>query len=109
MHGTGDTIVCILAGRRSGADMAVDSGTIGWIGIGRMGFELAARLLDKGFDVAVWNRTRSKAEPLAEMGATIVDGPSDLAVCDIVVTMVSSSDVFELVTVGDGGVLTREG
>lgn len=89
--------------------MASDTNSVGWIGIGRMGFELATRLLRGGHDVAVWNRTREKAEPLAELGATIVETPADLAGCDIVVTMVSSSDVFELVTLGDSGVLTRAG
>jgi 3-hydroxyisobutyrate dehydrogenase len=87
--------------------MASDTNSIGWIGIGRMGLELATRLLRGGHDVAIWNRTREKAEPLAELGATIVDTPADLASCDIVVTMVSSSDVFELVTLGDNGLLTR--
>ncbi|HSK95375.1 MAG TPA: NAD(P)-dependent oxidoreductase [Euzebyales bacterium] len=87
--------------------MAPDTNSIGWIGIGRMGLELATRLLRGGHHVAVWNRTREKAEPLAELGATIVDTPADLASCDIVVTMVSSSDVFELVTLGDDGLLTR--
>jgi 3-hydroxyisobutyrate dehydrogenase len=87
--------------------MASDTYSIGWIGIGRMGLELASRLLRGGHKVAVWNRTRAKAEPLAELGATIVDTPADLAECDIVVTMVSSSDVFELVTLGEEGLLTR--
>jgi 3-hydroxyisobutyrate dehydrogenase-like beta-hydroxyacid dehydrogenase len=88
--------------------MASDTNSIGWIGIGRMGLELATRLLRGGHDVAVWNRTRVKAEPLAELGATIVDTPADLAACDIVVTMVSSSDVFEVVTLGEDGLLTRK-
>jgi 3-hydroxyisobutyrate dehydrogenase-like beta-hydroxyacid dehydrogenase len=88
--------------------MAVDT-SIGWIGVGRMGFELASRLLRAGHDLAVWNRTRAKAEPLAEMGATIVDRPADLADRDVVITMVSSSDVFELVTLGENGLLTRDG
>ena len=51
---------------------------LGWIGVGRMGLALASRLLEAGHDVAVYNRTRSKAEPLAELGATIVDSPADL-------------------------------
>lgn len=89
--------------------MASETYRIGWIGIGRMGLELATRLLRNGHDLSVWNRTREKAAPLAELGATIVDRPSDLADRDIVVTMVSSSDVFELVTLGQDGVLTREG
>jgi 3-hydroxyisobutyrate dehydrogenase len=90
--------------------MAEDaSPRIGWIGTGRMGFELVVRLLNAGHDVAVWNRTRAKAEPLAALGATIVDRPSDLADRDIVVTMVSSSDVFTAVTVGEDGLLTVDG
>ena len=80
---------------------------IGWVGTGRMGYELVLRLLAAGCDVAVWNRTRAKAEPLAEHGATIVDTPADLADRDIVVTIVSSSDVFEKVTLGENGVLSR--
>ena len=89
--------------------MAADTYTIGWIGVGRMGLELAARLIRSGHDVSVWNRTREKAQPLADLAATIVDTPADLADRDIVITMVSSSDVFELVTLGEDGVLTREG
>lgn len=79
---------------------------IGWIGAGRMGFQLAARLLDAGHDVAVYNRARAKAEPLAERGATIVDQPADLADRDVVFTMVTASAALEAVTTGPGGVLT---
>jgi 3-hydroxyisobutyrate dehydrogenase len=61
---------------------------IGWIGVGRMGTPMVVRLLDAGFDVAVWNRTREKAEGLAEHGATVVDTVAELAACDIVFTMV---------------------
>jgi 3-hydroxyisobutyrate dehydrogenase-like beta-hydroxyacid dehydrogenase len=67
---------------------------IGWIGAGRMGFELAARLLRAGCDVTVWNRTRSKAEPLEELGAAIADTPAELASCDIVFTMVAGPEDF---------------
>lgn len=80
---------------------------IGWIGVGRMGYELVVRLLDAGYDVAVWNRTRAKAEPLGELGATIADSPADLADRDVVVTMVSSSGVFEEVTTGPDGLFSR--
>ncbi|MGH8911957.1 MAG: NAD(P)-dependent oxidoreductase [Acidimicrobiia bacterium] len=82
--------------------------TVGWIGTGRMGLALAARLLDAGVDLWAYNRTRSKAEPLAEKGAKIVDSPADLAERDIVFTMVAGpADVLE-VTLGDGGVLSRQ-
>jgi 3-hydroxyisobutyrate dehydrogenase-like beta-hydroxyacid dehydrogenase len=80
---------------------------LGWIGAGRMGSVLAQRLLDAGLDLAVYNRTRAKAEPLAELGATVVDSPADLADRDIVFTMVGGSKDFEDVTLHEGGVLTR--
>jgi 3-hydroxyisobutyrate dehydrogenase-like beta-hydroxyacid dehydrogenase len=83
--------------------------TIGWLGTGRMGFELALRLLNAGHELKVWNRTREKAEPLASLGATIVDRPADLADCDVVFTIVSSSAVFEQVILGEDGLLSVEG
>ncbi len=80
--------------------------TVGWIGAGRMGTQLATRLLKAGYDVAVYNRTRAKAEPLAALGATIVDRPVDLAGRDIVFVMVSASKDLEQVMLGAGGLLT---
>jgi len=83
--------------------------TVGWIGAGRMGFALIERLLNAGHDVSVYNRTRSKAEPLAAKGAKIVDSPADLADRDVVFIMVSASQDLEDVTTGEGGLLTRDG
>jgi 3-hydroxyisobutyrate dehydrogenase-like beta-hydroxyacid dehydrogenase len=80
---------------------------IGWIGTGRMGAALVGRLLDAGHDVAIYNRTRSKAEPLAERGGTLVDTPADLAGRDIVFIVVSASADLIEVTSGDGGLLTH--
>lgn len=80
--------------------------TVGWIGTGRMGFQLAKRLLDAGYPVAVYNRTRAKAEPLTEFGATIVDRPVDLADRDIVFSMVSASNDLETVMLGADGLLS---
>ncbi|MEE8542719.1 MAG: NAD(P)-dependent oxidoreductase, partial [Gammaproteobacteria bacterium] len=82
--------------------------TVGWIGVGRMGFPMAKRLLDAGCDVSIYNRTRSKAEPLAEAGGKIVDSPKDLADRDIIFTMVSTSDDLVAVTFGENGVFTAE-
>jgi 3-hydroxyisobutyrate dehydrogenase len=90
--------------------MSDDNGMrLGWIGAGRMGFQLASRLLEAGHDVAVWNRTRAKAEPLAEQGAAIVDAPADLADRDVVFTMVGGDRDFQEVVIGDGGLLSRNG
>src|SRR5215212_2459270 len=81
---------------------------LGWAGTGRMGYALASRLLQAGHDVAVYNRTRAKAEPLAELGATIVDTPAELADSDIVFTMVAGpKDLTELVA-GPRGILSEE-
>jgi 3-hydroxyisobutyrate dehydrogenase-like beta-hydroxyacid dehydrogenase len=64
--------------------------SVGWIGTGRMGYEMAARLARGGADVLAWNRTRAKAEPLAQYGATVADRLSELAGCDIVFCMVAA-------------------
>jgi 3-hydroxyisobutyrate dehydrogenase len=83
--------------------------TVGWIGTGRMGYQLALRLLKAGYDVGVYNRTRLKAESLAAHGAKIVDRPADLADRDIVVIMVSADADLEAVISGEGGLLTGVG
>ncbi|HEU4921770.1 MAG TPA: NAD(P)-binding domain-containing protein, partial [Burkholderiales bacterium] len=69
-----------------------ESMKLGWIGTGRMGYDMAKRLAQAGCDIAVWNRTKAKAEPLAQYGARIVDGLSELAASDIVFCMVSTWD-----------------
>jgi len=79
---------------------------LGWIGIGRMGYEMAAHLAKAGADVTVWNRTRSKAEPLAQYGAKIADKLPDLAACDIVFVMVSTYDDVNEVIAGPAGLLS---
>jgi 3-hydroxyisobutyrate dehydrogenase-like beta-hydroxyacid dehydrogenase len=80
--------------------------TLGWIGAGgRMGYAMAKRLLLAGCDVSVYNRTRSKVEPLGELGARIVDSPRHLGDRDIVFSTVSASDDLLAVTSGPDGVL----
>jgi 3-hydroxyisobutyrate dehydrogenase len=81
--------------------------TMGWVGTGRMGHAIARRLLRAGHDVHVWNRTRSKAEDLADEGATVVDRVGDLAGRDVVFTMVAADADLLQVTVGDGGLLRQ--
>jgi 3-hydroxyisobutyrate dehydrogenase len=80
---------------------------VGWVGTGRMGYALASRLLHAGCDVGVYNRTRSKAEPLAEFGATVVDTPAELADRDIVFTIVAGPDDFKQVVLGPVGLLSN--
>jgi 3-hydroxyisobutyrate dehydrogenase len=78
--------------------MVPASSGIGWIGAGRMGYEMAARLAQGGADVLVWNRTRAKAEPLARHGARIASSLTELAARDIVFCMVAAwQDVQQVV------------
>lgn len=86
-----------------------DNPSIGWVGTGRMGHAMADRLLLAGHQVQVWNRTRAKAEDLAERGAVVVDSVADLAACDVVFTMVSADADLEHVLLGDHGLLRQEG
>ena len=88
--------------------MAAATPTVGWIGTGRMGYQLALRMLNAGYDVAAYNRTRAKAEPLAEHGAGIVDAPVDLAGRDVVCVMVAADKDLEAVISGPGGLLTGD-
>jgi 3-hydroxyisobutyrate dehydrogenase len=90
-------------------DQKLNNKRLGWVGTGRMGLTLATRLLEAGCDLAVFNRTRAKAEPLAELGATIVDQPADLGGRDIVFTIVAGPADFKQVVSGPGGLLSADG
>jgi 3-hydroxyisobutyrate dehydrogenase len=85
--------------------MAQNTPRIGWIGMGRMGYPMAERLLKAGYDVSIWNRTRAKAEPLAKSGGKIVDKPSDLADLDVIFSIVAEGKDVEAVYLGKDGVL----
>ncbi len=82
---------------------------LGWIGTGRMGYEMAARLAKGGGDVTVWNRTRAKAEPLVKYGAKVATSLPELAACDIVFCMVSTWDDVKEVIAGPNGLLSGKG
>jgi 3-hydroxyisobutyrate dehydrogenase len=86
--------------------MADNTHKIGWIGMGRMGFPMAERLIKAGYDVSVWNRTRSKAEPLAAKGGKIVDKVADLAGVDIVFSIVATGKDLKEVYFGKDGLAT---
>jgi 3-hydroxyisobutyrate dehydrogenase len=87
--------------------MSKSTAKIGWIGIGRMGYEMALRLAKGGCDLTVYNRTRAKAEPLARHGARIADDVAELAACDIVFCMVSTYSDVKAVIAGTGGLLSK--
>ena len=65
---------------------------LGWIGTGRMGYAMAERLAKGGCDIAVWNRTKEKAQPLEKYGAKVVNQLEELSTKDILFVMVSTID-----------------
>src|ERR1022692_1629145 len=79
---------------------------LGWLGTGRMGFELASRLLAAGCDVTVYNRTRAKAEPLAALGAKVVGSAADLADVDIVFATVGTPQDLMAAVLGPDGLVS---
>ena len=79
---------------------------LGWIGMGRMGFPMAERLLKAGYDVSIWNRTRAKAEPLAAKGGKVVDRPADLGDVDVLFSIVSTGKDLKEVLFGPHGAAT---
>jgi len=71
---------------------------VGLIGLGNMGTAVAERLLEADFPLVVYNRTPSKAEPLAARGATVAGSAADLAgETDVVLTSLSDDDALEAV------------
>ena len=82
---------------------------VAFLGLGIMGSRMAANLRKAGFELTVWNRTRSKAEAfVAEHGGTIADTPAQAAAdSDIVITMVVDGDQVEHLLLGPDGVSTR--
>src|ERR1043165_5883021 len=79
---------------------------VGWIGMGRMGYPMAERLLKAGYDVSIWNRTKSKAEPLAKSGGKVVDKLSELSGVDVGFSIVAEGKDVEQVYFGKDGVLS---
>ncbi len=82
---------------------------IGWIGMGRMGYPMAERLLKAGHDVTIWNRTRSKAEPLTKLGGKVVDHLHELKSVDILFSIVATGADVEEVLYGKNGVCSQGG
>ena len=80
---------------------------IGFLGTGIMGLPMARRLAEAGHPVTAWNRTRNKARPLAEAGATVAGTAGDaVRDADLVIAMLSSGGVCDEILLGDGGALS---
>src|SRR5438105_15381420 len=82
---------------------------IGFIGLGRMGAGMARNLLAAGHDVAVYNRSPHKAQPLVFQGARAATEVADACRGDAVITMLADDAAVEGVTFGDRGVIASLG
>jgi 2-hydroxy-3-oxopropionate reductase len=86
---------------------------VGFIGLGIMGGPMAKNLMEAGYELVLYNRTREKAEDLAEEGdAEVAGSPKEIAESsDVIVTMLPDSPDVRDVVVGESGVLEgiREG
>jgi 3-hydroxyisobutyrate dehydrogenase len=76
------------------------------LGLGTMGAGMAKNLLAAGFPVTVYNRTRTKAEPLAAAGARIAESPADAAHdADVIISMLSDETASRAAWAGEQGAL----
>jgi 3-hydroxyisobutyrate dehydrogenase-like beta-hydroxyacid dehydrogenase len=86
--------------------MFIDIERVGFAGLGAMGAGIAQRLLDAGFDVVGWNRTKAKAQPLLDVGMGWAETPRELAgSVDVLFTMLTNTAAIETIAEGENGVL----
>jgi len=75
---------------------------IGFIGLGQMGRGMAARLLERGHELVVWNRTRESAEALRDRGARLAEDPRGALEAEVVITMLADDAAVEAVWIVPG-------
>jgi 3-hydroxyisobutyrate dehydrogenase len=84
--------------------------TLGYLGLGMMGFAMARRLLNAGYEVSVWNRSAGKAAGLVEAGARLASSPRDVASAASVIFMcVTDAKSVEEVVFGTNGLVAVAG
>src|SRR5258708_26477667 len=84
--------------------------TIGFFGLGNMGLPIAHNLLNAGYQLRIFNRTKEKGAPLAEQGAELVDSPNEVAEKGgVVFSMLADDDAVRSVSVKDTDFLRRLG
>lgn len=80
--------------------------SIGFIGLGIMGMPMSRNLIKTGFEVTVYNRTKSKAEKLASEGAKMADSIRELAeTSSVIITIVTDTPDVEGLVLGENGLI----
>jgi 3-hydroxyisobutyrate dehydrogenase len=86
--------------------VAPERTSVGWIGTGVMGLSMCGHVLDAGFRVTVYSRTKARAEPLIGRGAVWADSPADVAASsDVVCSIVGYPSDVRQVFLGEGGLV----
>src|SRR6516165_1058044 len=81
-----------------------DNLRVAYIGLGMMGAGMASRLAESGYDLVVYNRTRSKAEEVAKLGARVAYSPADAATeVDVLCLSLANQDVVSTMLFGEDG------
>jgi 3-hydroxyisobutyrate dehydrogenase-like beta-hydroxyacid dehydrogenase len=78
---------------------------VGFIGLGNMGLPMARNLLKAGHSLRVYNRTKSRAEPLEQEGAIVANSPAEASTGDAVITMLANDQAVEETVFGEDGIL----
>ena len=82
---------------------------IGVAGLGAMGGNVAARLMEVGHEVTVWNRSPDKTKPLAAAGAKVAGSPAEVAAaCEAVITLLTDGAAIDAVYNGPKGLLSGD-
>lgn len=82
--------------------------SVALLGTGTMGLPMARCLADAGLSVVVWNRTRSRAEPLADQGISVAQTAAAAAArAGVLVTMLADADAVEAAVTGSDGALAK--
>ena len=85
--------------------MSTEKEKLGFIGIGLMGLPMATRLLEAGYKVTVWNRSKDKLKPLLKMGAIQAQSPKEVANnSDIIMLSLADTSVVEAIVFDDDGI-----
>src|SRR6185437_1807960 len=84
--------------------------TLGYLGLGMMGFPMARQLIEAGHDLTIWNRSTAKADALVKAGAKFAHCPRDVAAAaSIIFVCVTDAAAVEDVVFGREGVASVDG
>lgn len=82
---------------------------IGWIGLGKMGVPMAQNLLNAGFDLSIYNRSKKALTNFEDLNVTVFDSPKELlTACEVVIVMISDDHAVNEVFSGENGLLSAE-